>query len=414
MAPGIYLYFKTSLLHMPFEIIMAILVEWSMLEWFAPAIARRICRYVKQVTDISSYVWSKLCLLKNSHATAHDVRKWLKRAGAVSTEIRLETEDFRIALATLRGVENATSLIYQAPGSEGLLPFEHELICLPIHMPRLRRLRLDTHNFSSTMNLSFILRVSNSSLDVRFPCLTVLLLHFVDLTGFPFLPGLFPVLRRLVLRAFQGPSLNLIRMCSGSLEDLRVTIRIGGELSPHDRICLPNLKVLMVDEAHGIVSKIETPTLRLILADLSEINGSTRPFGSVVEWATRRWPTRFLQRDITPYLVNMPHLRRLMLFQHTGTLKPCFELLRDNPEICPNLQSIKIVEFVDSDLDLDLDTDFMDFLKTCVEWRAKTVSGFTLEFVEDCVQEKRLAQYYDIGVCLFIVLHYYLSHHASR
>jgi hypothetical protein len=108
-------YGKKSLLDMPFEIIMHILIEWTTLEWFAPTIARRICRNLKDVTDNSPRVWSKLFIPENSSATANDVSDWLERAKAVPKEIRLETDNICIAETALNGAKDATSLIYRVP-----------------------------------------------------------------------------------------------------------------------------------------------------------------------------------------------------------------------------------------------------------------------------------------------------------
>jgi hypothetical protein len=273
-------------------------------------------------------------------------------------------------------------------------------------MPRLRHLRLDTFNLR-TMYLIGILGLHNSS---HFPCLTVLHLTFVDLEDFPILPGVFPVMRRLILYAFRGPSLNLIQGCSGSLEDLRMTTGFSEKPPPHDRIFLPKLKVLIVENALGIVSNLEAPTLRLIYADLDEIDGTTRAFSSVVEWVTRKSPHQPQLMDITRHLVNMPHLRHLMLLRSMKTLKQCFESLRDHPKICPMLQSIEVVNYVGYP-DFELNTDYMKSLEVCVAKRAKKI---TVDFVSDYDQRTRLNQYCAVEVRLVSFMRRYISYHASR
>jgi len=397
---GIYPYGETSLLHMPSEIIMAILIEWSMLEWFAPATVRRICRSLKEITDDSPRAWSKLFLPHNSRATSVDVRKWLERGKAAPKEICLASKDICTILAALEGAKDATSLIVQIPIFKDIL--QQKQVRLPLQMPRLRQLQLSSHSTHVVMGLS---NIFGSSHNLHFPCLTILHLSSISLTGFRINAGSFPAMRRLVLRGFLGPILDLIQICSGSLEDLRVTMDLSQESSPqgspHARICLPNLKLLIVDDAQGIVSKLEAPNLRVICADLDEINGSTRPFSSVVEWATRQSPYQLEQTDITGHLNNMPQLRNLLLLQHMETLKGCFECLRDNPEICPKLQLIEVVEFAGSDPEFELDTESINFLKMCMEGRANAVSGFTLRFVENIDQEEWLEQYYEIDVCSF-------------
>jgi hypothetical protein len=423
MALGIYQYGNKSLLDMPLEIIEAILIMWTMVEWFAPAIARRICRSLKVFTDSSPRVWSKLFLPNNTPATADSIRKWLTHAKAASKEILLETEDIRIILAALKGVEDATSLIYRTPYFKDILPLQQDQIRLPIHMPRLRHLHLETSNMYDFTGLSNIFGLKNSPSDAHFPCLNTMHLVSVDLTGFRIMPGSFPVMRRLVLNAVCGPSLDLIDACSGSLEDLRVILCFSDDrqLAPHDRVCLANLKVLIVDDALGfeddalgIVSEIEAPNLRLICADLDEVDGSTGPFRSVVEWANRQSPVLLQETDITGHLINMPQLQHLILFRHMETVRRCFEALRDDPRICPELQSIEVVDFADTYPKINLGTDFKDFLKACVARRVEKVPGFILQFVDNDVQVARLRQYYTIDVRLFILIHPYSSYHASR
>ena len=408
-------YGKDFLLRMPFEIIVAILVEWSMLEWFAPASARRICRTLKEITDDSPRVWSKLFIPNYSPATAANVREWLERARALPKEVLLATENIFIVSAALRGAEDATSLIYRIPTFKHIR-LRKEQISLPVRMARLRHLHLDTSNIYDFMCLSNVI-----SPDTHFPCLTTLHLTFVDLVHFRIKQGLFPAMRRLVLHAVCGPILDLIRICSGSLEDLRVIINFSYDRQslPDGRICLPNLKVLVVDQAVGIVSKLEAPILRLICADLDEIDGSTRPFSSVVEWATRQCPSLCLQMDITNHLINMPRLQHLMIFRHAETLRLCFEYLRDNSRICPDLQSIEVAEvaeFANTRPEFKLDINFKEFLKECIEGRADKVPGFTLQFVDNEVQESRLRlrQHYATDVCLLTVMRHHSSYYATR
>ena len=213
---------KISLLRMPIEIIAIILVEWTMMEWFAPAIARQICRDLKEITDSNPHMWSKLCLPLHSSATADSVAKWLQRAKSVPKEIILAADDVDIVSAALEGAKDATSLIYQIPIFQAVL--QEEVIRLPIQMPHLRHLHLDTSNMYAFLSLGSIFGHYNPPDSARFPCLTVLHLFFIDLINFDITPGLFPAIRRLVVHSVCGPILDLIRVCSGTLEHLRVTL----------------------------------------------------------------------------------------------------------------------------------------------------------------------------------------------
>jgi len=325
-AFGIYQDGEKSLLHMPFEIIVAILIEWTMSEWFAAAIARRICHCLKQITDSSPRVWSKLFLLKNSPATADNVREWLERAKAAPKEIYIATEDIYAISSALDGAKDATSLIYRIPIFKDIL--QQEQVRLPIRMPRLRHLHIGILNINHLMNLGDVFGIYNAPYNAHFPCLATLHLIFVDFSYFPIMDGLFPALRRLVLFAACGPILDLIQVCSGSLEDLRLTISYAynRQSLTNGRVCLPNLKVLILQDALVILSKLESPNLRLICADLNEIDSDTRSFSSVVEWATCSLSQHIY---IANHLINMPHLRHLMLFHDMETLRRCFESLRD-------------------------------------------------------------------------------------
>jgi len=396
---------KNFLLLMPVEIIANILIEWSIMEWPAPAIARQVCRCLKEITDSSPRLWSKLFLPSYSPATVDDVCSWLRCAKAVPKEICLDTEDIRIISAALEGAKDATSLIYRIPIFTEIPDDQQKLIQLPMPMPKLRHLRLDTSNVYDFMSMRNIFGPYNSC-SAQFPCLTILHLVFVDLAGFHIMPGLFPAIRRLALHFVCGPVLNLIQVCSGSLEDLRGTSNLSyrGQSIQRDRIFLPKLKVLILCETPGIVPHLEAPALRLICANLDEIDGATVPFGSVVEWATR-----LQSKDITDQLINMPQLRHLMLFQRMETLKLCFESLRDRPNICPYLQSIEVADFADAGSETKVDTHFKDLLKACVAPRAEKVPGFALQFVENYVQTTRFEQYHATYVRSFVVMCHYLS-----
>jgi hypothetical protein len=432
LATALYTqYYSTKFfLYMPVDIIESVLIEWTKLVWFAPTIARQVCRYLKEITDKSPRVWSKLFLQETSRMTSNDVREWLIRAKAAPKEIVLEAKSIRVAIAALKGAKDATSLIYRIPNFDDILPFQLEQIRLPTRMPLLHHLCLHTLKPRGPMSLTYFFGLSESPEDAHFPCLTVLHLVSIDLTDFPNLPGQFPVLRCLVISGFRGSCLNLIRACSESLEDLTVSWDVSWLSSPpsspqsspqspsqsllDDHIFLPNLRVLHVEYAPGVVSELEAPTLRLIYADLDgiEINGPTRTFSSVVEWATRR-SAGLPPTDITSYLIHMPELRHLMLFQSMETLKLCFEFLRDNPAICPNLQSIEVVNLAQYP-DFELDDNFMEFLRGCITGRTESVPGFVIEVIEERDQAARFERHYAINVRLFIVIRHYFAYHASR
>jgi len=389
---------KKSLLLMPVEIIANILIEWTMWEWFAPAIARQICRRFKDITDSSPHAWSKLSIALASRATADDVRGWLRRAKQVSKEICIETKDIGIVTAALEGAKDATSLVYRIPMYSNVPPLQQELV-LNRPMNRLRRLRLASSNICGVfLGLSHIFGRYGSPCDATFSCLTTLHLVYVNLVNFHIMPGLFPALRRLVLHYSVGPILDLIQVCSGSLEDLRVTLNQSHHRPSHehDRILLPNLKALFLNSAVGIVSCIEAPALRLIWGDFDEIDRIAVPFHSVVEWASCRQ-----NANITSHLMSMPQLRYLMICKLMKPLGVFFEFLRDNPMICPYLESIEVAE---SDPRLKLDTQFKEFLKARMASRAEKVPGFTVQFVERHVKVARFARYYTDFVCLFIII----------
>ena len=381
----------------------SILVEWANLEWFAPAIARRVCRYLKYITDSSPRVWANLSLPFDTLATADGVCEWLRRAKAAPKELCIETEDPSIISAALDGCRGVTSLIYRTPMFQSLPPAQQKQIRLPGHLRQLLHLRVDTSNIDAFVGQLDIFEFYQSPYGAHFPSLTTLELIFVDLTDFEIAPGLFPVVRRLALESVDGPILDLIEACSGTIEDLRVNMNFSynWEAHPHDRISLPMLKVLIINEAVGIAPYFNAPALRLLYANLNELNGTTGPLNSVVEWASRWSPSPIQHADITKLLVDMPQLQHLMLCEPIETLIFCFEFLRDSERICPELRSIQIVELAGTFSVFGPDTTFLEFLKTCVAWRAEKVPGFTLQFGQD---EAQFVEDYTIGVCLFVHL----------
>ena len=407
---------KKTLLHMPVEIIDNILVEWANLEWFAPAIARRVCRRLKGITDFSPSPWSKLFLPYDSRATADDVRNWLRHAKAAPKEICIETENICAITAALDGCKDATSIIYQTPMFQELSSCRQQQIRLPKHMPRLRHLHVDISNVYDFFGLWNVFEFYHPPYDGHFPCLTTLQLTFVDLTDFHIVPGVFPAVRHLSLESVDGPILDLIGACSGTIEDLRVNINssYSHESPPHGPIILPNLKVLIIDDALRIVPCFDAPTLRLLHANIDELNGNIKPLHSVIEWVTRRSSSYPRHMDITNLLNDMSQLQHLMLCESMETLTTCFEFLRDSQSTCPYLQSIEVVERADTFPVIELDTNFKRSLRACVAWRAEKVPGFTLQFVQNKVQAARFEKYFTIEVCLFTVMRHCLSYHAFR
>ena len=391
-----------TLYHMPFEIVGAIFDEWTMLEWFAPVVARKVCRYFKKVTDSTPRLWSKLFLSRESPAKADDVRTWLERGKAVPREMVLATRDISAIMAALESAEHVTSLIYRVPAFSNNMD---DQIRLPTNLPQLRQLHIDASTIDGSMVSSSIFGPYEcSDITARFPCLTIMRLFYVDLSDFDIISGLFPVMRHLILYFVGGLILDLIQECKGSLEDLSVTgcHSTDQRSYPHGRICLPNLKLLIIHDTQDIVSNLEAPTLRLLYANLDEMDGSTRPFPSVVEWVNRQHPIAWLETDITAHLNNMPQLQCLMLSRDMHTLELCFKSLRDTPTMCPRLQFVEVVDSVDTSQEPELDDAFKAVLEGCMAQRAANVPGFTLEFVEDD-DLARLEQCRPIEVCSFIL-----------
>ena len=392
-----------TLYHMPFEIVGAIFIEWTMLEWFAPAVASQVCRYFKRVTNSTPRIWSKLFLSYESHAKADNVRTWLERGKAAPREMVLATRDISAIMAALESAKHATSLIYLVPAFSNSMDDE---IRLPTNLPQLRQLHIDASKIDGSMVPSSIFGLYEcSDITARFPCLTIMRLFYVDLSDFDIISGLFPVMRHLILYFVGGPILDLIQECKGSLEDLSVTRCHSTDQRsyPHGRICLPNLKILIILDTQNIVSDLEAPTLHLLYANLDEIDGSTRPFPSVVEWVTRKHPYRLSPvTDITTYLNNMPQLRCLMLSQDEYILHLCFKSLRDTPTMCPQLQFVEVVDFIDEPPAFRLHEGFKAVLEGCMAQRAANVAGFTLKFVGNDDQLERLEQFHPREVCLFI------------
>ena len=392
-----------TLCDMPFEIVGAIFIEWTMLDWFAPAIASQLCRYFKEVTDSTPRLWSKLFLSRESHAKADGVRAWLERGKAVPKEIVLATRDISAIKAALESAKDATSLIYRVPTFKDSYYNE---IQLPTHLLQLRHLHVDASSIDNTMIMNTIFDLyKRSDITARFPCLTIMRLFDVDLTDFDITLGLFPVMRHLVLHLVSGPILDLIQGCGNLLQDLRVTGCYSSDQRPypHGLICLPKLEILIVQDTQGIVSNLEAPDLRLLYANLDEMDGSTRPFPAVVEWVTRQHPYRFLVTDIAAHLNNMPQLQRLMLSRDRHTLNQCFKSLRDTQTMCPHLQFVEVVDFIDTSPAFELLDYFKALLEGYMAQRAANVPGFTLEFVQDDDQLAQLERYHPREVCSFIL-----------
>ena len=404
---------KKTLLHMPVEIIQNILTEWANLEWFAPAIARRICHRLKDITDLSPTSWSKLSLAYGSTATANDVRGWLRHAKAAPKEINIDVEDLCVISAALEGCKDATSIVYRTPMFEEFSPQQQSQIRLPEHMPRLCHFRVDLSDVYNLLGPWEIFEFYYPPYDGHFPCLTTLQLISIDLTNFIVAPGLFPSVRHLSLECVDGPILDLIEACSGTIEDLRVSINYWYcPQSPlHDRIVLPKLKVIIIDEAPRVVPCFDAPMLRLLHANFAELDGHIQPFGSVVEWVTRRSGILPWHVDITNLLNGMAHLQHIMLCEPMAILTTCFELLRDSQSTCPYLQTIEVVERATTFI---LDANLKESLRACVAWRAEKVPGFTLQFVQNDVQAGRFEKYFTTEVCLLTVMRHCLSHHAFR
>lgn len=364
---------KETLLRMPLEVIENILKEWVKLDWFAPAVARRICRLLKEITDSCPYLWSKLFLPGTQCVYPDHIRQWQSRAKAAPREVLIGVKGYKHASAALEPCDHITTLIYNNDwASSG------EQIRLPSYMPQLRYLRVDTRlgdKFLGWWNTSAFREPPYNS---GFPCLTVLHLREVDLTGFRLVPGLFPTVLHLFLGEVRGPIRDLVQACSGTVEELRINMCFP-ESTYSPLISLPSLKVLIYFFP-GDVFLFEAPALRLIQGNLMEVWYLTQPLNSVVEWINCNSCEGV---KITRVLFNMPQLQRLMIHESVEKLVECFELLRDYATVCPNLELIQVVESAWGWTVVKLDVNLKEYLEACVARRAETVPGFTLQFVED-------------------------------
>jgi hypothetical protein len=394
-----------TLLGLPEEILQNILVEWANVEWVAPVIARRVCRQLKVITDVTSPAWSKLSVFGS--ATLKDIFKWLRRGNGVPKEIKIDTKDWVIVSGILLyGLRDVRSLIYQIPPA----PYPwYKYTPLPGQLPEIRHLRIDGSR-NQSLQLKAIFEFHKSHLNGCFPRLTVLHFLSIDLNRFGTTQwhAIFPNVRRLVLQnTGDGQTvLNLISACSATLEELRVIAHIChmGPSSDYDRISLPKLKVLVIERGLGTASHFDVPNLHVVYANLCNLDGFPGSFDSVVEWTTR-WSTSYAPHtDITGRLKSMPRLRHLILAESREILKSCFELLRDDPSICPNLEWIEVADVTQRGGSIscplrDLDTNMKEYLKACVAQRGTSTRGCTVEFVYEVSQEALFDEYYSIPVC---------------
>ena len=396
---------KETLLRMPVEVIGNILKEWVKLEWFAPAVARRICRLLKEITDSSPYLWSKLFLPGTQRVYPDHIRQWQSRAKAAPREVLIGVNGHNHTSAALEPCDHITTLIYNNDWESS-----GEQIRLPRYMPQLRYLRVDTRlgdKFLGWWNTSAFRERSYNS---GFPCLTVLQLSAVDLTGFRLVPGLFPTVLHLFLGEVRGPIRDLVEACSDTVEELRINLCLPECTYSHIPIALPSLKVLIYNFP-GDAFWFNAPALRLIQGNLKDVFGLTRPLNSVVEWITCNTCE---VADITIYLFNMPQLQRLMICESVETLVECFEFLRDYATVCPNLELIEVVENAWRLTVVRLDANVKEYLEACVARRAETVPGFTLQFVHEDIQMTWIWRYGKTHVCSFSIMRHYLSYNDAR
>ena len=340
----------TPIGRIPTEVLGLIIEAHASLEWWAPAVDRRVCRAWNEAAMGTPRAWSNVLISPTAkpmlpHTVA--VQRWLERGRTSPLCVTIVDATRRRSRAVAKeGAERIYDLTVNPP-------LHPKFTVLLYHCRNLRRLRIEgsSRNVARSIYIGSLLLTPDNT--PRMPHLATLMLSHMDIVLDNVAPISFSV-TTLSLSHVNGLWLDLVQCCKNTLRNLTLDdcVELRTTNTPSTFI-LPNLTSLRLVNDRCFRTVAVLPFLATIHETGREINHVDnhveKVLPSVTEYTSResRKPSAETDNAEQPsyswktVLSLYPNLEQLRAKEPIDSLKELFNLLAASPNTCPNLKYLE-------------------------------------------------------------------------
>lgn len=336
---------------MPTEILGLIIEAHASLEWWAPAVDRRVCRAWNEAAMSTPRAWSNVLISPMAkpmlpHTVA--VQRWLERGGTSPLYVTIVDATRRRSRAVAKeGAERIYDLTVNPP-------LHPKFTILLYNCRNIRHLRIEGSNRNVARSIYIGSLLLNPDNTPRMPHLTTFTLSHMDIVLDNAAPTSFS-LTTLSLSHVNGLWLDFVQCCKETLRNL--TIDACAELRTANMpstYILPNLTSLRLVNDKSFRAVAVMPFLTTIHETGRELKHAEKlvdkVLPSVTEYTShesRRSSAETENADQPSYswkaiLSLYPNLERLRTKEPIDSLKELCHLLSSSPNICPNLKYLEV------------------------------------------------------------------------
>lgn len=341
----------TPIGRIPTEVLGLIIQAHASLEWWAPAVDRRVCRAWNEAAMSTPRAWSNVLISPMAkpmlpHTVA--VQRWLERGGTSPLSVTIVDATRRRSRAVAKeGAERIYDLTVNPP-------LHSKFTVLLYHCRNLRHLRIEGNSRNVARSIYIDPIFLNDDNIPRMPHLATLVFSHMEIVLDNPASISFP-LTTLSLSYVNGSWLDLVQCCKETLRNL--TIDDCAELrvtNTPSTFILPNLTSLRLINNQSFRTVAVMPSLASIHETNREIKHgdklADKVLPSVTEYTShesRKPPAETDNADEPSYswktiLSLYPNLEQLRAKESMDSLKELFNLLAASPNTCPELKYLEV------------------------------------------------------------------------
>ena len=341
----------TPIGRMPTEILGLIIEAHASLEWWAPAVDRRVCRAWNEAATSTPRAWSNVLISPMAkpmlpHTVA--VQRWLERGGTSPLYVTIVDATRRRSRAVAKeGAERIYDLTVNPP-------LHPKFTILLYNCRNLHHLRIEGNSRNVARSIYICSLLLNSDNTPRMPYLATLTLSHMDIVLDNAATISFS-LTTLSLSHVNGLWLDFVQCCKETLRNL--TIDACAELRTANMpstYILPNLTSLRLVNDRSFRTVAMMPLLNTIHETGREIKHADKLIDKVLPSVTeytshesQRSSAETDNADQPSYSWNTilslyPNLERLRAKESMDSLRELFHLLAASPNTCPSLMYLEV------------------------------------------------------------------------
>jgi hypothetical protein len=341
----------TPIGRMPTEILGLIIEAHASLEWWAPAVDRRVCRPWNEAAMSTPRAWSNVLISPTAkpmlpHTVA--VQRWLERGGTSPLYVTIvDTTRRRSRAVAKEGAERIYDLIVNPP-------LHPKFTVLLYNCRNLRHLRIEGNSRNVARSIYIGSLLLNPDNTPRMPHLATLTLSHMDIV-FDNAATISFSLTTLSLSHVNGLWLDFVQCCKDTLRNL--TIDDCAELRTTNMpstFILPSLTSLRLVNDRSFRTVAVMPFLATIHETGREIKHldklADKVLPSVIEYTSHESQRSSVETDNADQpsyswktmLSLYPNLEWLRAKEPMDSLKELLLLLAASPNSCPNLKCLEI------------------------------------------------------------------------